>query len=477
MIKGLRAAIGAAVAGLLAGTVLSTVPAQAQDTSADSDLIAKGAYIARLGDCIACHTGLHGKAYAGGLEIKTPIGKIYSTNITPSPKTGIGTYTLKDFDDAVRRGIRKDGSPLYPAMPYPSFARMTDSDIRALYAFFMHGVTPVEQSNKATEIPWPLSMRWPLGFWAKMFSPTPKGFTPAAGEDPVIARGEYLVTGPGHCGACHTPRSLTMQEKALDASGGADFLAGGAPIDNWIAPSLRNDPVLGLGRWSEEELYQFLKSGRLDRSAVFGGMADVVAWSTQYWSDDDLRATAKYLKSLPAVPAAKGPYQYDASTAKTLDSGNLSGKPGADVYVQQCAICHRNDGGGVARMFPPVAGNPVVVTDDPTSVAHIIVDGGVLPLTNQAPSTVAMPAYKNILTDQQIADVVNFIRTSWGHKAPANVSASDITKLRQQSMPISGAAWDAGSSPTSNWGFSMPQPYGHGWTFAPATHTGVDAAQ
>ncbi|MBO1358410.1 cytochrome c [Acetobacter sacchari] len=475
MIKGFKAALGAAVVGLLAGTALDAAPAVAQTT--DSDLVAKGAYVARLGDCVACHTGLHGSVYAGGLEIKTPIGAIYSTNITPDPTVGIGTYTLQDFDNAVRRGVRKDGSPLYPAMPYPSFARMTDDDIKALYAYFMHGVKPVAQQNRPVDITWPLSMRWPLGIWAKLFAPAPKAFTPAPGTDPVIARGEYIVTGPGHCGACHTPRGFSMQEKAYDATGGADFLAGGAPIDNWIAPSLRNDPVLGLGRWSEDDLVQFLRSGRIDHSAVFGGMADVVAWSSQYFTDDDLKAIAKYLKSLPPVPPARGDYTYDASTAQMLDSGKTAGVPGADIYLNQCAICHRNDGGGVARMFPPLAGNPVVVTDNPTSLAHVVVSGGVLPPTNWAPSAVAMPGYQKILNDQQIADVVNFIRGAWGNKAPANVTAADIQKLRTKGTPISARAWDAGTSTNSTWGFFAPQPYGAGWTFSPSTHTGVDAAQ
>lgn len=475
MIKGFKAALGAAVIGLMAGTFLGATTGHAQ--TADSDLVAKGAYVARLGDCVACHTGLHGKVFAGGLEIKTPIGTIYSTNITPDTKNGIGSYTLKEFDDAVRRGVRKDGSPLYPAMPYPSFARMTDDDIKALYAYFMHDVTPVAQPNKPVDISWPMSMRWPLAIWGKLFAPAVKPFTPAPGTDPVVARGEYIVTGPGHCGACHTPRGFTMQEKAYDAAGGADFLGGGAPIDNWIAPSLRNDPVLGIGRWSEEDLVQFLRSGRIDHSAVFGGMADVVAWSTQYFTDDDLRAMAKYLKSLPPVPAAKGDYAYDASTAKLLDSGNTAGTPGADIYVQQCSICHRNDGGGVARMFPPLAGNPVVVSDDPTSVAHVVVDGGVLPPTNWAPSAVAMPGYKKILNDQQMADVVNFIRSSWGNKAAPNVTAGDIQKLRTTGQPIGSRAWSSESSASSTWGLFGPQPYGAGWTFSPATHSGVDAAQ
>ncbi|GBQ45825.1 alcohol dehydrogenase cytochrome c subunit [Acetobacter ghanensis DSM 18895] len=471
MMNRLKAALGAVTVGLLAGTSL----AHAQ--GADEDLIKKGEYVARLGDCVACHTALNGQKFAGGLAIKTPIGMIYSTNITPDPTYGIGTYTLQEFDEAVRHGVRKDGSTLYPAMPYPSFARMSQDDIKSLYAYFMHGVKPIAQKNRETGISWPLSMRWPLSIWRSMFAPTPKDFTPAPGTDADIARGEYLVTGAGHCGACHTPRGFAMQEKALDASGGPDFLAGGAPIDNWIAPSLRNDPVVGLGRWSEDDIYLFLKSGRTDHSAVFGGMADVVGWSTQYFTDSDLHAIAKYLKSMPPVPPSRGDYTYDPSTAQALDSGNTANNPGARVYVEQCAACHRNDGGGVARMFPPLAGNPVVVGDDPTSIAHIVMAGGVLPPTNWAPSAVAMPDYKNILSDQQMADVVNFIRSAWGNKAPANVTAADVQKLRLDHAPIPTTGWADPTSATSTWGLFMPQPYGSGWTFAPQTHTGVDAEQ
>ena len=471
MMNRLKAALGAVTVGLLAGTSL----AHAQ--GAEEDLIKKGEYVARLGDCVACHTALNGQKFAGGLAIKTPIGMIYSTNITPDPTYGIGTYTLQEFDEAVRHGIRKDGSTLYPAMPYPAFSRMTQDDVKSLYAYFMHGVEPVAQKNREVGISWPLSMRWPLAIWRSMFAPAPKDFTPAPGTDADIARGEYLVTGAGHCGMCHTPRGFAMQEKALDASGGPDFLGGGAPIDNWIAPTLRNDPVVGLGRWSEEDIFQFLKSGRTDHAAVFGGMADVVGWSTQYFTDSDLHAIAKYLKALPPVPPSRGDYTYDPSTAQALDSGNTANNPGARVYVEQCAACHRNDGGGVARMFPPLAGNPVVVGDDPTSVAHIVMAGGVLPPTNWAPSAVAMPDYKSVLSDQQMADVVNFVRSAWGNKAPANVTAADVQKLRLDHAPIPTTGWADPTSATATWGLFMPQPYGSGWTFAPQTHTGVDTEQ
>ncbi|MBB2167786.1 cytochrome c [Gluconacetobacter aggeris] len=465
MLNRLKVAIGTAAFSLLATAAMAQAPDQA--------LIDKGAYVARLGDCVACHTALHGQAYAGGLEIKSPIGTIYSTNITPD-STGIGGYSFEEFDQAVRHGIRKDGSTLYPAMPYPAFSRMTQDDMRALYAYFMHGVKPVAQPNKANEISWPMSMRWPLAIWRTLFAPAPADFKPAAGTDPVVARGEYLVTGPGHCGACHTPRGFAMQEKALDASGGAVFLAGGAPIDNWVAPSLRNDPVVGIGSWSEDDLYYFLKTGRIDHSAVFGGMADVVGWSTQYFTDDDLHAMAKYLKSLPPVPPSQGSYTYDASTADMLNAGKTTSSPGADVYLRECAICHRNDGGGVARMFPPLAGNPVVVTENPTSLVNVVVHGGVLPPTNWAPSAVAMPGYGKTLSAQQIADVVNFIRTGWGNHAPANVTAADVAKLRDTGAAVSGVGFGA---PSSSWLLLHPQPYGTGWTFAPQTHSGVDQAQ
>ena len=187
-------------------------------------LIKRGEYLARAGDCIACHTASGGKPFAGGLKFDTPIGGIYSTNITPDPKTGLGGWTVEDFTRAVREGVRKNGDTMYPAMPFPSYARLTDDDMKALYAYFMHGVAPVEHENRAVDIVWPLSMRWPLGIWRKMFAPTPKRRSTAPYTDPVVARGAYLVQA-GHCGACHTPRAPTMQERGLTDADGPDFTA------------------------------------------------------------------------------------------------------------------------------------------------------------------------------------------------------------------------------------------------------------
>ncbi|WP_248804160.1 cytochrome c [Pseudomonas sp. MWU13-2100] len=397
-----------------------------------SALIKQGEYLARVGDCVACHTAKGGQPFAGGLPMQTPIGTIYSTNITPD-KSGIGAYSFEDFDQAVRHGVAKNGSTLYPAMPYPSYARVSDSDMQALYAYFMKGVAPVAQDNKAVDIPWPLSMRWPLAGWRWVFAPKVAEYQAGSGADPVVSRGAYLVEGLGHCGACHTPRALTMQEKALGANDGSAFLAGSAPLEGWIAKSLRGDHKDGLGGWSEAQLVQFLKTGRSDRSAVFGGMSDVVVHSMQYMNDGDLTAIARYLKSLPPVDPQDAPHAYEPQVAQALWKGDDS-KPGASVYIDNCAACHRTDGHGYTRVFPALAGNPVVQSADPTSLIHLVLEGGSLPATHTAPSAFTMPAFAWRLSDQEVADVVGFIRGSWGNRGGA-VKASDVAALRKEEIP------------------------------------------
>ncbi|MBJ2228034.1 cytochrome c [Pseudomonas simiae] len=399
-------------------------------SAAETDLIKQGEYLARAGDCVACHTAKGGKPFAGGLPMETPIGVIYSTNITPD-KSGLGDYSFEDFDKAVRHGVAKSGSTLYPAMPYPSYARVSDSDMQALYAYFMKGVEPVAQENKDSDIPWPLSMRWPLAAWRWMFAPAVEEHQAQAVVDPVISRGAYLVEGLGHCGACHTPRALTMQEKALSATDGNAFLAGSAPLEGWIAKSLRGDHKDGLGSWSEEQLVQFLKTGRSDRSAVFGGMSDVVVHSMQYMSENDLTAIARYLKSLPAVDPKDSPHTYDKQVAEALWKGDDSQR-GASVYIDNCAACHRTDGHGYTRVFPALAGNPVLQTADATSLINIVLNGGTLPATHTAPSTFTMPAFAWRLSDQEVADVVSFVRGSWGNTGSA-ISAAQVADIRKKS--------------------------------------------
>ena len=400
------------------------------DSSAD--LVKRGEYLARAGDCVACHTAKGGKPFAGGLPMATPIGTIYSTNITPDKQTGIGDYSYEDFQKAVRQGVAKTGDTLYPAMPYPSYAVVSDEDMHALYAYFMQGVPAVNQQNKATDIPWPLSMRWPLAVWRNLFAPEVKAFVPSAQDDASINRGRYLVEGLAHCGACHTPRSITMQEKVLTGQDNTTYLAGSSsPIDGWTASNLRGDNRDGLGRWSQQELEQFLRYGRNDQTAVFGGMTDVVEHSLQYLTDADITAIARYLKTLAPQDPKQVPFKPDHTVAQALWNGDDQ-KSGASEYVDSCAACHKTDGTGYKRFFPQLQGNPVVLAEDPTSLIHIILTGARLPGVAGAPSAITMPAFGWRMNDQQVANLVNFVRSSWGNTQSTTVTASDVAKIRQQ---------------------------------------------
>ncbi len=413
-------------------TLLLSVASFTVFAEPSTDMVKRGEYLARAGDCVACHTAKGGKPFAGGLPMATPIGTIYSSNITPDKQTGIGAYSYDDFEAAVRRGIAKNGDTLYPAMPYPSYAVVSDEDMHALYAYFMQSVTPVAQENKATDIPWPLSMRWPLAIWRKIFAPEVKPFTPVASDDATINRGRYLVEGLAHCGACHTPRAITMQEKVLNGQDNSTYLAGSsAPIDGWTASNLRGDNREGLGRWSEQDLEQFLRYGRNDQTAVFGGMTDVVEHSLQYLTDEDITAIARYLKTLAPKDPNQKPFAGDDTVAKALWQGDDQ-KTGASEYVDSCAACHKTDGTGYKRFFPQLKGNPVVLDSDPTSLIHIILTGARLPGVKGAPTAITMPAFGWRMNDQQVADLVNFVRSSWGNQSQTSVTADDVAKLRAQ---------------------------------------------
>jgi mono/diheme cytochrome c family protein len=412
---------------LALGVLAQAFSASAMADDASQQLVRRGEYLARVGDCVACHTASGGKPFAGGLPIESPVGTIYSTNITPDAATGIGRYTYEDFELAVRHGISKQGYTLYPAMPYPSYARVNDDDLHALYAYFMHGVAPVSRPNHAEGIKWPLSMRWPLTAWRWVFAPKVAAFTPALGTDPVIARGAYLVEGLAHCSACHTPRGIGMQELALTAQQGPAFLSGGAPIDSWIATDLRGDATTGLGQWSEADLAVFLKSGSTEHTAAFGGMTDVVQHSTQYMTDEDRTAIAKYIKSLPGMKGEAHP-SYDATVSTALHSGDTT-RPGAETYLNSCAACHRSDGKGYASVFPGLALNPVVTGGNATSLIHIVLAGSSTPATQAAPAQFTMPPYGWRLSDTEVANVLTLLRSSWGNHA-APVTAAQVAKVR-----------------------------------------------
>jgi len=417
-------------AGLLAWYVTRepASPFSATD-SADAALVSRGEYVARLSDCVACHS-LPGKApFAGGLEMATPLGAIHATNITPDREHGIGAYSLADFDRAVRQGVAPGGRRLYPAMPYPSYVKLSDDDVRALYAFFMKGVQPAAEANVPSDIPWPLNLRWPIALWNGLFAPT-SAYAQKADQDPLWNRGAYIVQGPGHCGSCHTPRGLAFNEKALDESG-APFLAG-ALLDGWYAPSLRQDHNTGLGRWSEPQMVQFLKTGRNKHAVVYGSMTEAFNNSTQFMSDDDLNAIARYLKSLPGDPGRDGaPWQYQA-VAAGLDT------PGAHTYATRCASCHGLDGKGQAEWMPPLAGATSMLAAENASAINITLNGSQRIVAAGVPDAYRMPAFREQLSDQEIAQVLSFARSAWGNHGGA-VEAKAVGALRGHTDPASSS--------------------------------------
>lgn len=388
--------------------------------------VARGAYLARAADCVGCHTAQGGAAMAGGRALWTPFGTIRSVNVTPDRRTGVGERSFEQFERAVRRGIRADGANLYPAMPYPSFAKISDDDLRALYAWVMAGVAAVERVDEPSELRWPFGMRWGLSPWRWAYLDAGR-FEPDPSKGAEWNRGAYLVQALGHCGACHTARGLGFQEKATSArgAGGEAYLAG-ATLADWRAVSLRDPRVA-------EEVSETLRTGRSRSGAVSGSMVEVIHSSTQHLTDADRRAIGTYLASLAPAPAR-------ATPPPAGDPAGLFTTRGGLGYVQFCSTCHRLDGAGVDGAFPPLSGNPTVQERDPSTAVHLALAGGRTAETAAAPRPHAMPGYAP-LADHELAEILAFVRASWGDGAP--VSAVEVARMRPRvARPVEPAAFE-----------------------------------
>ena len=376
------------------------------------DRIERGHYLTTVADCFACHTVLNaGKPFAGGRPIETPFGIITSSNITPDNETGIGTWSDEQFDGAVRKGMRPDGSRLYPAMPFPAYTKMTRDDVLAIRAY-LATVEPVHQPVKANTLPFPFNIRLAMRAWDAIYF-TEGEFSPDRDQSPAWNRGAYLVQGPGHCTACHTPKSFLGGDKTSDNLRGFN-------LQGWFAPDITGDVGQGLGQWNEADITSYLKTGHNRITAATGPMAEEVVNSTSRYDDNDLHAIATYLKSLPEQQAA-APVRAEPSAMNA----------GEAIYRDQCSACHGLDGQGVAMLFPSLAQSSLAHASDPTSAIRLVLRGGRSVATNAEPTAPGMPSFGWQLNDAQVAAVLTFIRNAWKTSA-APVSADAVGKARDQ---------------------------------------------
>jgi len=372
--------------------------------------ISRGRYLVRAGDCAACHTAEGGAPFAGDRAIPTPFGTIYSSNITPDPDTGIGHWTDEDFYRAMHEGIDRQGNHLYPAFPYPWYTRLSRDDVLAIKAY-LDTLAPVRQAHRPNELPWPLDQRGVMAVWNGMYFDAGT-FQPDPKRSAQWNRGAYLVKGLGHCGACHSDKNFA------GATDKDDPLTGGF-AENAFAPSLDGGTRDGLGSWTEQDIVQYLGTGRNGRTSAAAPMAEVVEDSTQYLSKPDLQAIAVYLKSLPAPK--------DRSVAG-IDKDTLD--RGAALYVDNCEGCHLKQGQGELGAFPPLRQSSAVQAKSADTLINVILDGARIPKTAAEPTGLAMQGFADHLDDAQIADLTTYIRNAWGNRAEA-VDAGHVEDLRK----------------------------------------------
>jgi mono/diheme cytochrome c family protein len=399
-----------------------------QAFAADAAEVQRGAYLAVAGDCTACHTKEGGKPFAGGLPLQSPFGAIYATNITPSKRFGIGAYSLEQFSRAMRKGVRADGRRLYPAMPYTAYTLMSDADIKALYAYFMTSVAPVEAPAPQSHLPFPFNIRLSMAGWNLLFLKE-KRFEADPRESAAWNRGAFLVRGPAHCGDCHTPRNLLMGE-----SGSRDL--GGADLGGWYAPNITSDPNSGIGGWSQQELVDYLRVGHAaGKAQTAGPMAEAIDDSLSHLTTPDLNAIAIYLKTVAPVHdrADARPAFAWGGPVNGLDA--IRGDPvpadpnamsGPQLYDAYCASCHNDAGQGATDGYTPSLFHNAALGRTNTNNLVMVMLHGIQRQTN--PPAVPMPAFSS-LSDRQIAVLGNYVLQTYGNPA-ARVTDAQVKTLR-----------------------------------------------
>lgn len=414
------------LAVLLVGAAVPVAAAYAADPAQPAEraqLLARGEYLARAGDCVACHTVPSGKLFGGGRPMETPFGTLYSPNISSDRETGIGKWTADEFYRAMHDGKSRDGSYIYPAMPFGSYTKVTRADSDAIYAYLL-SVPPIRQPNRAHELSFPFNRRELLLGWRTLFFREGE-FKPDPAQSAEWNRGAYLVEGLGHCTMCHTE---------INALGGnirsKEYQGGLIPLQNWYAPSLTSNREAGLGDWSIADIVGLLNAGISNRGAVYGPMAEVVYDSFQYLNEEDVRAVAVYLKSLPG---RMGEADTAPPPAAVTEETRRLAPLGRKIYEAQCAVCHAKEGQGKPPHFPPLASNQSIQMTSAVNPIRMVLNGGYAPGTRKNPMPYGMPPFAQLLSDEEVSAVVTYIRTAWGnHGKP--VSTKEVNELR--SAPI-----------------------------------------
>jgi mono/diheme cytochrome c family protein len=398
------------LAGLAATFVAPSKPAQA----ADAALIAHGKYLATAGDCEACHTAKNGQPFAGGLYMDTPFGPIATPNITPDDATGIGKITDDQFYRVFHAGIGMNGEHLYPVMPFPWYTKVSRDDVMAIKAY-LFSLKPVNAPHKPNKLEFPFNIRAALIGWDLVFLKTGT-FTPNPNQSAQVNRGAYLVQGLEHCGECHNGNSM------FGNSAMAGQLSGG-PIDKWYAPNLTSDKTEGIGKYTNAQLFQYLKTGAAPgMGVVVGPMAQTMHESLGKLTDDDLHDIVLYLKSTPPKESYK---------TREPVPGNITLAANGDAYLNYCASCHGQDGKGLGQSVPNLAGNGSVASGGPQTVIRVIL-GGILAQSTYS----AMPAIGARMTDKEVADATNYVRAAWGNGAPATAGAGLVGQLRKDTPTV-----------------------------------------
>ena len=405
------------------GRSSSVPPASTLDKAAQ---IKRGQYLARVGNCIACHSAKGAPPLAGGRRIDTPFGGVFSSNLTPDPETGLGRWTPDDFWQALHHGRSKGGRLLVPAFPYNHTSVISREDSDALLAW-LQSLPAVRQAPTPHTLMWPVGTQPALAVWRSLFfKPTP--FVAEAGHSAEWNRGAYLVLGLGHCAACHSPRN------ALGASGPVNDLSGGLmPMVNWYAPDLTKDKETGLASTPLAEIVRLLQTGSAAQAQTSGPMAEVVQHGLQYMSPSDLQAVAVYLKSrAQAVQAPEAPARRAAVSPRMAEMG-------LKTYERHCAQCHGDKGEGVHTAtgqvaYPALAGNRAVQLKDPTNLVQMVLYGGYSPATAGHPQPFGMPPFVLELDDRDIAAVLTHLRTQWGNTG-GEVTPLQVNRIRASQDP------------------------------------------